>query len=374
MSKNPLDYGLNSPMNARDFSFSSFFKDVPLFFSVTAVVIFGFFMLYSASGQSVVMTLRQIIFGLSGLVIMLSVGNIQPRVYKNLILSFFWLSLILLIVVLILPSTDHPTRRWIDLGIISFQPSEIVRLILPLAIAVFLTRKQMNPSLIEWTIAILAIIVSSFLISIQPDLGTALIVLVSGFIPIFLAGFPLSVFLVFLLVLLATSPFLWNSLQGYQQERILTFLNPESDPLGSGWNIAQSKMAVGSGGYFGKGYLSGTQSQLNFLPESHSDFIFAVIGEELGLVGIILLLLFYCIILLRVFKIASEAENEFSRLVCSSIGFIFLIYILVNISMVVGIFPVVGVPLPLVSQGGTSLIIHLLALGIVLSLKRRETW
>ena len=190
----------------------------------------------------------------------------------------------------------------------------------------------------------------------------------------FLAGFPLSVLFGSLILITALSPFIWASLKLYQQQRIISFFNPDSDPLGAGWNIAQSKTAIGSGGLTGKGYLSGTQSQLDFIPESHSDFIFSVLAEEFGFIGITLLVLLYGFILFRVFSIAFTADTEFSRLAVSSIGFIFLIYILVNMSMVVGVLPVVGVPLPLISQGGTSILVHLMAFGFVLSMKKGQTW
>ena len=201
-----------------------------------------------------------------------------------------------------------------------------------------------------------------------------MVVATAGLLPIFLSGFPFSFIAVSTLILISLYPFYWASLKEYQQQRILTLFNPEADPLGTGWNIAQSKMAIGSGGLYGKGYLTGTQSQLNFIPESHSDFIFAVIAEELGLVGILFLITLYAIILWRIFIISFNAETGFNRLVASSIGFIFFIYVVINISMVVGVLPVVGVPLPLVSQGGTSLIVHLLAFGFVLSIKKRQTW
>ena len=176
------------------------------------------------------------------------------------------------------------------------------------------------------------------------------------------------------MVVVVSSPFLWASLSPYMQQRVITLFNPESDLLGAGWNISQSKTAIGSGGFWGKGYLNGTQSQLDFIPESHSDFIFSVIGEEFGFLGIFLLLMLYGIILYRVFKIALNSSTEFSRLAATSIGFIFLIYLWINVSMTVGTLPVVGVPLPLISQGGTSILIHLVAFGFVLSMKRRQTW
>ena len=282
--------------------------------------------------------------------------------------------MILLIWVLLFPAEGYKTDRWIDLGFISFQPSEVIRLLLPLAAASYLTRNQKRNTIKDWLVVIVAILSSSFLIFKQPDLGTALIVLASGGIPVFLAGFPLLSLIILVMVVIVSSPFLWASLTPYMQQRVITLFNPESDLLGAGWNISQSKTAIGSGGFWGKRYLNGTQSQLDFIPESHSDFIFSVIGEEFGFLGIFLLLILYGIILYRVFKIALNSSTEFSRLAATSIGFIFLIYIWINVSMTVGTLPVVGVPLPLISQGGTSILIHLVAFGFVLSLKRRQTW
>ena len=244
----------------------------------------------------------------------------------------------------------------------------------PLAAASYLTRNQKRNTIKDWFVVLVAILSSSFLIFKQPDLGTALIVLASGCIPVFLAGFPLLILIILIMVVIISSPFLWASLTPYMQQRVITLFNPESDLLGAGWNISQSKTAIGSGGFWGKGYLNGTQSQLDFIPESHSDFIFSVIGEEFGFLGIFFLLMLYGIILYRVFKIALNSSTEFSRLATTSIGFIFLIYIWINVSMTVGTLPVVGVPLPLISQGGTSILIHLVAFGFVLSMKRRQTW
>tara|TARA_B110000914_G_scaffold216831_1_gene222241 strand:- start:1370 stop:2494 length:1125 start_codon:yes stop_codon:yes gene_type:complete len=368
----PLDYKLNRIISNGSFSLSSIFKDNTLVFAVLALVIFGLFMLYSASGMSYSMVFRQSVYALLGFIGMLLVARVKAVSYQSFLINSYWLGLILLIYVLIFPDNSHLTRRWIDLGVFSFQPSEILRLILPLSIAAFLTRREKKPNYSEWLIALLATFLCSFLIYLQPDLGTSLVVFASGFLPIFLTGFPFLPILVSLLILGFSAPFLYEGLSAYQQQRILTLFNPDSDPLGTGWNIAQSKTAIGSGGFFGKGYLLGTQSQLDFIPESHSDFIFAVIAEELGLVGVLVLFLLYAIILYRIFKIAFESETHFGRLAGLSIGFVLLIFILINVSMVVGIIPVVGVPLPLVSQGGTSLAIHLLAFGFVLSVKKRK--
>lgn len=374
MSNRPLDYNLNKPFSSSRFSLSLIFKDSILVFSVLVVLGFGLFMLYSASGQSESMVLRQLAYAVLGFLGMLIIAQLSSAAYQNILINLYWIGLIMLIYVLIFPDDSQVTKRWIDLGLFSFQPSEVIRLILPLSIAAFLTRKELKPKYSEWFISLMAVLLVSFLIYKQPDLGTALIVFASGFLPIFLTGFPILIIILSLILIGILSPFIYAGLSLYQQQRIMTFFDPNADPLGTGWNIAQSKTAIGSGGYFGKGYLSGTQSQLDFIPESHSDFIFAVIAEELGLLGIILLFLAYAIIIYRIFFIAFRSETIFGRLASTSIGFIFLIFILINISMVVGIIPVVGVPLPLVSQGGTSLATHLLAFGFVLSVKKRSGW
>tara|TARA_B110000263_G_scaffold91415_1_gene79936 strand:+ start:170 stop:1294 length:1125 start_codon:yes stop_codon:yes gene_type:complete len=374
MSKRPLDYNLNRPFSTSRFSLSRIFKDTILVCSVLVVLIFGIFMLYSASGQSESMVLKQLVYMGLGFIGMLAIAQINPNSYQNVLINLYWIGLILLIYVLIIPDERHVTKRWIDLGLFSFQPSEVIRLILPLSIAAFLTRKELKPKYSDWFISLIAVLLLSFLIYQQPDLGTSLIVFTSGFLPIFLTGFPLFIIIFALSLMGILSPLIYAGLSSYQQQRIITLFDPNADPLGTGWNIAQSKTAIGSGGYFGKGYLEGTQSQLDFIPESHSDFIFAVIAEELGLLGMSLLFLAYAIIIYRIFFIAFRSETIFGRLASASIGFIFLIFILINVSMVVGIIPVVGVPLPLVSQGGTSLATHLLAFGFVLSVKRKSGW
>ncbi len=373
-NKAPLDYQLNTSFGTRKFTLSKLLIDPILVFSLLTILIFGLFVLFSASGQTVVMVMKQSIYVAIGLFLMFFISRLDQSVYKSPFMHLFWLGLILLVWVLLFPAEGYKTDRWIDLGFISFQPSEVIRLLLPLAAASYLTRNQKRNTIKDWVVVLVAILSSSFLIFKQPDLGTALIVLASGCIPVFLAGFPLLILIILIMVVIISSPFLWASLTPYMQQRVITLFNPESDLLGAGWNISQSKTAIGSGGFWGKGYLNGTQSQLDFIPESHSDFIFSVIGEEFGFLGIFLLLMLYGIILYRVFKIALNSSTEFSRLAATSIGFIFLIYIWINVSMTVGTLPVVGVPLPLISQGGTSILIHLVAFGFVLSMKRRQTW
>ena len=373
-NKAPLDYQLNTSFGTKKFTLSKLLIDPILVFSLLTILIFGLFVLFSASGQTTVMVIKQSIYVAIGLFLMFFISRLDQSVYKSFLMHLFWFGLILLIWVLLFPAEGYKTDRWIDLGFISFQPSEVIRLLLPLAAASYLTRNQKRNTIKDWFVVLVAILSSSFLIFKQPDLGTALIVLASGCIPVFLAGFPLLILIILMMAVIVSSPLLWASLTPYMQQRVVTLFNPESDLLGAGWNISQSKTAIGSGGFWGKGYLNGTQSQLDFIPESHSDFIFSVIGEEFGFLGILLLLMLYGIILYRVFKIALNSSTEFSRLAATSIGFIFLIYLWINVSMTVGTLPVVGVPLPLISQGGTSILIHLVGFGFVLSMKRRQTW
>ena len=367
----PLDYEINNLLTNNSYSFSRVFKDLPLFVSLCTVLGFGLFMLYSASGQSIGMVSRQLIYIILGLFFMLLVAQLRPESYKNILMNSYWFGLLLLAYVLINPADGYATNRWIDLGFFNFQPSEIVRLILPLSLVAYLCRRESRPRMSDWFITTIAAFICFYLVSRQPDLGSGLIVFVSGLIPIFLAGLPYRIILGYLVGLAIVAPYVWsNLLLEYQRQRVLTLLNPEADPLGTGWNINQSQTAIGSGGLTGKGYLSGTQSQLDFIPESHSDFIFSVIAEELGLIGILAMFLLYGFIIWRVFRISYQSETNFERITCSSLGFIFLLFILINVLMVIGIIPIVGVPLPLISQGGTSIVVHLLAFGVILSMKK----
>jgi len=363
----PLDYEINNPLTNNSYLFSRVLKDIPLFVSLCTVLGFGLFMLYSASGQSIGMVSRQLIYIIVGLFFMLLVAQLRPESYKNILMNSYWFGLLLLVYVLINPADGYATNRWIDLGFFNFQPSEIIRLLLPLSLVAYLCRRESRPRMSDWFITTIATFICFYLVSRQPDLGTGLIVFVSGLIPIFLAGLPYRIILGYLVGLAIVAPYVWsNLLLEYQRQRVLTLLNPEADPLGTGWNINQSQTAIGSGGLTGKGYLSGTQSQLDFIPESHSDFIFSVIAEELGLIGILAMFLLYGFIIWRVFRISYQSETNFERITCSSLGFIFLLFILINVLMVIGIIPVVGVPLPLISQGGTSIVVHLLAFGVIL--------
>ena len=283
---------------------------------------------------------------------------------------FYSLILLLLFSTFLSPEIEG-SQRWIVLGRIYFQPSELGKIVYIIGLSRLFNDYRVKDKFSLFFIFLLLIaIIPPLIIFKQPDLGTGLIVFISGMIPIFLAGLPYKIIIGYLIGLAIITPYIWsNLLLEYQRQRILTLLNPEADPLGTGWNINQSQTAIGSGGLTGKGYLSGTQSQLDFLPESHSDFIFSVIAEELGLIGIMAMLFLYGFIVWRVFRISYRSETNFERITCSSLGFIFLLFILINVLMVIGIIPVVGVPLPLISQGGTSIVVHLLAFGVILSMK-----
>ena len=369
-NKNPLDYSLNRPISSGSSRIGYILKDIPLYFGLVSILSFGLMMLYSSSGQSSSMVIRQTGYIFFGLALMSFVSHLKPDSYKNILMHSYWLGILLLIYVLFNPADGYSTSRWINLGFFQFQPSEVIRLILPLSLTAYLCRKDSTIKVRDWFLTPLAALLCSYLVFRQPDLGTSIIVLTSGLIPIYLAGLPLKIITAYIGLLAISLPFVWASLLDYQKQRVMTYFDSNVDPLADGWNIAQSKTAIGSGGIFGKGYLEGTQSQLNFIPESHSDFIFSVIGEELGLIGILVLLSLYGFIIWRIFKIGFLAQSSFERLACCSLGFIFLLFILINVSMVIGIIPVVGVPLPLISQGGTSIVVHLLAFGVILSAKR----
>ena len=272
-NRNPLDYSINKPLSSGYNPIKYIFKDIILYVCLLSILIFGLAMLFSSSGQSISMVIRQSVYIFSGLILMTFISHQKPDSYKNLLMHSYWIGLFLLVYVLLFPASGYSTSRWIDLGFFSFQPSEIIRLILPLSLIAYLCRKESPVQLLDWFYTTLAAFICSFLVFKQPDLGTSIIVLTSGLIPIYLAGLPYKIIIAYLGLALVSAPFIWANLLDYQKQRVLTYFDSNVDPLGDGWNIAQSKTAIGSGGFFGKGYLEGTQSQLNFIPESHSDFI-----------------------------------------------------------------------------------------------------
>ncbi|MDH5357608.1 MAG: rod shape-determining protein RodA [Gammaproteobacteria bacterium] len=328
----------------------------------------GLMILFSAGDQDIDLLFRQLIRMSAAFVVLLVISNVHPDRMRD---SAYWLyatGLILLVAVLVFGHEGKGAQRWLDLGLFRFQPSELMKLAVPLLVATYLAERPLPPTLSRLFVGLVMIIVPSFLIARQPDLGTALLIASSGLLVVFLSGISWRLIIGFLTASTAALPVLWYVMHDYQRQRVLTFLNPEKDPLGSGYHIIQSKIAIGSGGLFGRGWLEGTQSQLAFLPERSTDFIFAVIAEEFGLLGVGLILLLYLLIAGRGLYIASQAQSSFARLLAGSISMTFLVYVFVNVGMVTGLLPVVGVPLPLVSYGGTSMVTLLAGFGILMSI------
>jgi len=332
---------------------------------------FGCMVLYSAGEQNMALLLRQAVRLGLGLAVMLAAAQVPPRLLKAWAVPVFAAALLLLLAVDIV-GVGRGTQRWLDLGIIRFQPAEAMKLALPLMLALLLDRKPLPPDWQTLAVAAVFIAVPVVLIANQPDLGTAVLIGASGACVLFLAGLRWRIIAALGAILAAAAPLAWLSLRQYQRDRIMTFINPESDPLGQGWNIIQSKIAVGSGGLGGKGWLAGSQSHLEFLPEPHTDFIFSVLAEEFGFVGVVAILLLYAAIILRSAWLASRCRDPFARLLAGAVVFMFFLYLTVNVGMASGMLPVVGVPLPLVSYGGTSAVTLLAGFGLIMGLHSRR--
>ncbi|SEA62438.1 rod shape-determining protein RodA [Alkalimonas amylolytica] len=346
-----------------------FHIDTPLLLGLLALMGFGLVVLYSASGQSQAMMQAQLIrLGLA-FAVMVVFAQISPLTYKRWGLPVFLLGLLMLVAVLLFGEIGKGAQRWLNLGFVRFQPSELMKLAVPLAIAWFISNHNLPPKLWRLLLGFVMCVIPTLLIAKQPDLGTALLIATSGIMVLFLAGMSWRLIVFIGALVSAFLPVMWFFvMHDYQKRRVLTFLNPETDPLGAGYHIIQSKIAIGSGGLQGKGWLQGTQSQLEFLPERHTDFIFSVLSEEFGLVGVVLLVSLYLFIVARCMLIATRAQDNFSKLVAGSLTMTFFVYVFVNIGMVSGLLPVVGVPLPLVSFGGTSMVTLLAAFGILMSI------
>lgn len=324
---------------------------------------------YSASGQSMAMTERQMLRWGLALCLTVVLAQIPPDTYKRWAMPLFGAGTLMLLAVLLVGDVGKGAQRWLDLGIMRFQPSEIMKLAVPMMVSYYISRHPLPPTFMQIIKGFVLVLVPTLLIAKQPDLGTAILIAASGVFVLFLSGMSWRLVIAALTAIGAFLPVLWFFLmKDYQRQRVLTFLNPESDPLGSGYHIIQSKIAIGSGGLWGKGWLHGTQSQLEFLPERHTDFIFAVLSEEFGLIGVICLLLLYLAIITRGLYLATQAQTAFSRLLGGAIMLTFFVYVFVNIGMVSGILPVVGVPLPLVSYGGTSIVTLMAGFGILMAI------
>jgi len=346
--------------------------DGPLLLAVLAVCAAGLVVLFSAAGEDVGVALRQAVRVALGLVVLVTVAQVPPRVLRAVAPWLYAVGVLLLVAVALTGDIAMGAQRWLDLGFIRFQPSEIMKISVPLACAWFLHDRPLPPSFGTLVALGIAIMVPVLLIAEQPDLGTALLVAAGGGLVVLLAGLQLRYILGLGALLGAAVPVAWHFLHDYQRQRVLTFLNPEEDPLGAGYHTIQSQIAIGSGGLFGKGYMNGSQAQLEFLPERSTDFIFAVIGEEWGLVGLAVLLFLYLLAIARGLYIAVQAQDTFSRLVAGALTLLFAVYMFVNAGMVAGLLPVVGVPLPLVSYGGTSMVTLMAGFGILMSIHSRR--
>ena len=331
------------------------------------LAIAGLFILYSASEQDNATIIKQATrFGI-GFTVLAVFSQVPPHLFRIWTPWVYGLGMVLLLATWMF-GEGRGANRWLNIGVIRFQPSEIMKLAIPMIIGWYFQTRVLPPGWRDSLVVVVMIVVPAFLIYRQPDLGTAILIIVSGFITLFLAGLRWSYLAGLAATATVATPIAWYFMHEYQRSRIRTFLYPESDPLGEGWNIMQSTIAAGSGGITGKGWLNGTQSHLEFLPERSTDFIMAVLAEEFGLIGVMALLFIYCLIVYRCMIIASLARDTFGRLLAGTLGLTFFVYVVVNCGMVAGLLPVVGVPLPLISYGGTSIVTLLAGFGLVMSI------
>lgn len=343
--------------------------DVPLLFGVTLLCGIGLVVLYSAGGQDLQLVLRQGSRMLFAFLLMFMVAQLTPAQIERWSPGIYLAGIVLLIAVLIFGHIGKGAQRWLDIGLFRFQPSEIMKLAVPMAVAWFLANGNLPVRFPRVIITCIMILIPVGLIAKQPDLGTALLVATAGLAVLFVAGISWRVISVLVLIVASGTPLLWHFMHDYQRRRVLTFLDPEQDPLGAGYHIIQSQIAIGSGGLYGKGWLNGTQSHLEFLPERSTDFIFAVYSEEFGLMGELLLISVYLFVIARGLKIAVDAQQTYGKLLACGLILTFFVYVFVNTGMVAGQLPVVGVPLPLISHGGTAIVTLMVAFGILMSIQ-----
>jgi rod shape determining protein RodA len=343
--------------------------DLPLLLILISLCGVGLLVLYSASGQNLFYVKRQALLMLIGFGAMFAVAQFPMRFWERWSFVFYGIGLMSLLAVLFFGVGAKGAQRWLDLGFTRFQPSELMKVAVPMMVSAYLGKRYIPPTFSHVVMVLIITFIPVLLIVRQPDLGTALLIFASGFFVIFLAGLHKRYLLSAFLLALAAIPTLWIFvMRDYQKQRVLTLLSPEDDKLGAGWNIIQSTTAIGSGGWSGKGWTLGTQSQLNFLPESHTDFIIAVLAEEFGLIGVMTLCTLYALLIGRCMVIALNSQSQFSRLMAGSLSLTFFTYVFVNMSMVSGILPVVGVPLPFISYGGTAIVTLFLGFGILMAI------
>jgi rod shape determining protein RodA len=343
--------------------------DGPLTGVLAIIVCIGILVVYSASGQNLKMIEHHLANIAIAVAALLALARLATPQYLRLFAPIAYvIGVLLLLVVAVTGHIGKGAQRWLDIGFIRFQPSEIMKLAVPMMCAWYMHERPLPPTFKDLVAMGLLIAVPTGMIVVQPDLGTALLIAASGLIVMLLAGMHFRIILILLPLLAGGAWGAWHFIHDYQRQRILTFLNPETDPLGAGYHIIQSQIAIGSGGIFGKGYMNGSQAQLEFLPERSTDFIFAVIGEEFGLLGQLLILCLYGVVIGRALYLAMQGQDTFSRLTGGAIALSFFVYVFVNSGMVSGILPVVGVPLPMISYGGTSMVTLLAGFGILMSL------
>ncbi len=343
--------------------------DKTLLFALIGLAVISLFVVYSASARDMSATLGHLMRLLLGFMVLLLVAQIRPEILERWSPYIFIGGMVLLLAVLAIGVIGKGAQRWLHLGFLKFQPAEVMKLAVPMMLSWYLTRRNLPPTLLRLAVAFLLMAVPAFMIIKQPDLGTALLVFGAGVFVLFLAGMRWRVILILLAGIALAAPFAWHHLHDYQQQRILTLFDPEADPLGTGYHTIQSMIAVGSGGVYGKGWLNSSQAHLDYLPESSTDFIFAVFAEEFGLLGSILLVGIYALAVGRGLLIAYLAKDTYTRLLAGSLSLTFFLYFFVNMGMVTGILPIVGIPLPLMSYGGSSIVTVMAAFGILMSIQ-----
>lgn len=349
--------------------------DPLLLLGIVLLLMVGLGVLYSAGDQSMELMHRQLTRLVLAMLVMLVVAQITPTTLRFWSPWIYALGILLLLLVILMGDIGKGAQRWLDLGFIRFQPSEMMKLVTPMMIAWYFAEKPLPPSWRTLGVAAVLIVTPTLMIAMQPDLGTALLIFTAGFFVVFLGGLSWRLMMGLAVLAAALLPLIWHFMHDYQRGRVMTLLDPQRDPLGAGYHIIQSKIAIGSGGVYGRGWLNGSQSHLNFLPEQSTDFIFAVYAEEFGLIGGVLLLALYAFIIIRGMFIAVGGQDTYSRLLGGSLSLTFFVYLFVNVGMVSGILPVVGVPLPLISYGGTSMVTLLAGFGMLMSINsHRRLW
>ena len=343
--------------------------DPPLLAIAGALLLVAMVVIASASPERLA---NQAISVVVALVVMRLIADLPPQRLMHYAPLVFAVGLLLLIAVALFGDISKGARRWLNLGVMRVQPSELMKIAMPMMLAWFFQQREAMLRLSDYAVAAVILLLPTALIVRQPDLGTAVLVLAAGCYVIFFAGLPWKIIVALALSAVAAAPMAWNVLHDYQRARILTLLDPEKDPLGKGFHIIQSTIAIGSGGILGKGWGQGTQAQLEFIPERHTDFIFAVVAEEFGMIGNLVLMMLYALLIGRGLMIAANAPTMFSRLLAGAVTMIFFTYAFVNMGMVSGILPVVGVPLPFISYGGTSLVTLFIGIGILMSIHRHR--